>query len=144
MAIEATYIILEHLKTKIEELIAPDTFNFYPGKWAEDSEDFSVGVYRVDQNLDYSQPYIKVDALTITLYHKSFDSLQRIISLINSELNNENVQDNHELYAAGVAENIRYQDIVCRAGQNTNNQFIEGTEYFVGNVDILLQYVELA
>lgn len=144
MAIEATYIVLEHLKKKIEDMIAPDTFNFYPGKWADDSEDFSVGVYRVDQNADYTQPYINVDAITLTLFHPKFDSLQKIISVINKELNNENIQDNPELYAAGLSENIRFQDVVCRAGQNTNNQFIEGTEYFVGNADILIQYVELA
>lgn len=138
--VEATYALLEYIADLVESIA---TVEFDPGDPGAETSDTSFANYKLVPNRDYAQPYIHMDALTIKLYHENFESLQKMLNLINGALNNENVADNPALMAAGIAEDVRFQDVICNVRDHTQNDFIDSTEYHVGLIDIMMQYIEL-
>lgn len=161
MAVEACYIINERIKVLAEARMGGNsTFTFFPGKFTlddlTDNDIDGFATYAYTPNLDYGQPYINVDAIHMVLYHTKFDTIARLCSDILKEFNTENpqalfgtdengfpVSTNRTIWELGMAEGIKYQDIVVHTGDIQQKDFIEGRDYFSATIDILVQYVEL-
>jgi hypothetical protein len=143
MGVEAAYIVKERIEsiagTSMSQVVV-----LRPGKWSADNQTNldGVGFYTVVLNLDYNQPYIRTDAMHVELFHTEFDKLQRAVDAVLRDLNRENMHENTALYAAGKAEGVYFQDVVARVNRNDVNDFIEGTDYFIAAMDILLQYAK--
>lgn len=142
--IEATYIVLEHIKNRVNAILSPDTLSMYPGKFAAQSSDLSSATYNVRLGVDFGQPYISTDVITLSIYHQQSDVLQRILGVLLKDLNPENTKDNPTLYTAGINEDIKFLSVSATVGKQDNTSFIEGTEYFVAAFDIMIEYVNLA
>lgn len=141
MSIDASYGIIEYMRSVFSEIIEPDEIEFYPGRFSPKSSDNTFATYKVIPNVDYDQPYIHVDNIRVIVYHTSFDLLQRMTSSLISKLNNESAYDNEALMQAGIDEGVRYQDVVARVHGNDHNEFIDNVEFHSMTIDIMFQYV---
>lgn len=116
---------------------------FYPGRFAATSGNDAINaVYMIIPNNDYTQPYIHLDAMRIELNHSKFLKLQAGLDAILA-LNKENPWDVTGLPALMAGEGFRLHDLIVRVSNVNPNDFIEGTDYFTGVVDILVHYAKL-
>lgn len=137
------YVLKERIETIANMIFAPDVLLLSPGKWSADNvtELNATGYYIVVPNLDYGQPYISTNAMHVSIFHTEYDKLSRAINAILGDLNRENPHNNNVLYAAAKAEGYLLHDIVAKTHRLDANDFIEGTDYYVAGLDILVQYV---
>lgn len=136
----AQYVLKEH----IESLLSADEIVLHPGNWgpAEDSFPAGYGTYKTIPNSLYLMPYIKTDNMQVVLFNKSYDKLSAHLHLIMDDLNRLNMRENTALWDLCAVDSIKPHEISARATALEQKEFIEGTEYFVGIIDIMFQYVE--
>ncbi len=142
--IEASYIVLEYIKQQVDQMIAPDTLTMHPGRFAAQTSDISSATYNVRLGVNFGQPYVSTDAISLTIYHQEYHTLQRILGHLVTKLNPEHAKENPALYSSGIDEDVKFLMIAAVVGRQDNSAFIEGTEYFVATIDILIEYVRLS
>lgn len=132
-----------YIKEAVSDALSID-LDFRPGRYSADNASAIDGIvaYSVVPNLDYGQPYILRDAIHWDVHHTRILVLNDILTLMLTKLNNENPYDNSDLIDAFSTAGFRPLDVICRVSKVQNNDFIEGTDYYVAAVDILVEYVE--
>lgn len=143
MSVLATYAVNEYMASVMNPFLDEGEMEFDPGSPGAATSDTTFCTYKLVQGRDHNQPYIHMDSLTVKVYHTSFDILQNMVDAVLDALNNESVYDNADLMAAGLADDIRFQNIVATAGDHAQNDFIDSTEYHTVRLDILLEYIKL-
>lgn len=139
------YVIKERVEAIANGIFSPDVLVLRPGKWSADNVENlrATGYYTVVPNLDYAQPYLSMDAMHVAIFHTEFDKLSGACYAILRHLNVENPHDLGSLYTAAKAEGYLLHDVNALVRKLDANDFIEGSDYYVAYIDILIQYARI-
>jgi hypothetical protein len=155
--------IIEARLAALEVPASQNSFHFYPGKWADKEQgqveqntgDFYFGTYRLHQRVEFDQPYIHNDSLTMTLYSPRFDHMQRAVSDIVTKMNFESIYENEELMKRVYGhdgyepylndpdndEHVKPLELILRVMYTGDNEYVNQQEYFTAGIDIFFHYV---
>lgn len=123
------YLIKEHIESLLD-------INLYFGSGGSDQE-ANFGTVRYAPNLIYSQPYMHIDGLRITLYYEQLGDLMDALDLLLNDLN----QENYATHVLNTNEDgVNYKEIEAMAGQVQEYSLIDEKQIAGVNVDIVATY----
>lgn len=137
------------LKTYLEALWSAYGIDMKPGKYAapDGSSDDTFALYVVIPNRNYFQPYIHEDNMQIRVFAKSYVNLSKMMNDAVDALNKENAQFDlsnntpHSIFTDFKSAGAILHEITCRSSGLDQNEFFEGTEYYLATLDIMYSYV---